>query len=60
MKIGDYVYMDYVGPSFDCREMCLGKSTHELWNIPWIEVPFMKDSAITKYNFSSNGDTSSR
>ncbi len=60
MKIGDYVYMDYVGPSFDCRKMCLGKATHELWNIPWIEVPFMKDSAIIKYNFSSNGDTSSR
>lgn len=34
VKIGDYVYMDYVGPSFDCREMCLGKATHESWNIP--------------------------
>lgn len=21
VKIGDYVYMDYVGPSFDCREI---------------------------------------
>lgn len=52
VKIGDYVYMDYVGPSFDCREMCLGKATHESWNIPWSEVPFMKDSAITKYKTS--------
>lgn len=52
VKIGDYVYMDYVGPSFDCREMCLGKATHESWSIPWSEVPFMKDSAITKYKTS--------
>ena len=52
VKIGDYVYMDYVGQSFDCREMCLGKATHESWNIPWNEVPFMKDSAITKYKIS--------
>ena len=49
VKIGDYVYMDYVGASFDCREMCLGKATHESWNIPWNEIPFMKDSSITKY-----------
>lgn len=49
VKIGNYVYMDYVGQSFDCREMCLGKATHESWNIPWSEVPFMKDSAIMKY-----------
>lgn len=34
------------------REMCLGKATHESWNIPWSEVPFMKDSAITKYKTS--------
>lgn len=46
------MYMDYVGPSFDCREMCLGKATHESWSIPWSEVPFMKDSAITKYKTS--------
>ena len=44
--------MDYVGSSFDCREMCLGKATHESWNIPWSEVPFMKDSAINKYKIS--------
>lgn len=49
IKIGDHVYMDYVGQSFDCREICLGKATHESWNIPWQEVPFMKDSAIRKF-----------
>ena len=49
IKIGDYIYIDYVGPSFDAREICLGKATHETWNIPWAEVPFMKDDAINKY-----------
>lgn len=49
VKIGDHVYMDYVGPGFDARELCIGKAVHEAWNIPWEEVPFMKDSAITKY-----------
>ncbi len=48
IQIGDHVYIDYVGPSFDCRELCTGKATHETWNIPWNEVPFLKDSAITK------------
>ena len=49
IQIGDHVYMDYVGPGFDCRELCIGKAVHETWNIPWEEVPFMKDSAIHKY-----------
>lgn len=49
IKIGEYIYMDYVGPSFDCRELCTGKAAHESWNIPWDEVPFMNDSAIKKY-----------
>lgn len=49
IQIGDHVYMDYVGPGFDCRELCIGKAVHETWNIPWEEVPFMKDSAIQKY-----------
>lgn len=49
IQIGDHVYMDYVGPGFDCRELCIGKAVHEAWNIPWEEVPFMKDSAIQKY-----------
>ncbi len=52
IQIGDHVYIDYVGPSFDCRELCAGKAVHETWNIPWEEVPFLKDSAITKYKTS--------
>ena len=52
IQIGDYVYIDYVGPGFDCRELCTGKAAHETWNIPWNEVPFLKDSAITKYKTS--------
>lgn len=49
IQIGNHVYMDYVGPGFDARELCIGKAVHESWNIPWEEVPFMKDSAIKKY-----------
>lgn len=49
IQIGDHIYMDYVGPGFDARELCIGKAVHETWNIPWEEVPFMKDSAIQKY-----------
>lgn len=49
IKIGDYVYIDYAGPSFDCGILCKGKGSHESWGIPWKEVPFMKDSAIKKY-----------
>ena len=41
--------MDYVGLGFDCNELCIGKAVHEAWNIPWEEVPFMKDSSIQKY-----------
>ena len=52
IKIGDHVYIDYVGPGFDARELCSGKATHETWTIPWDEVPFMKDSAIKKYKTS--------
>lgn len=52
VKIGDHIYIDYVGPSFDCRELCTGKAAHETWNIPWDEVPFMKESAIHKYKTS--------
>lgn len=48
-KIGDYVYIDYVGPGFDARELCLGKAVHESWNIPWDEVIFMKESAMSLY-----------
>lgn len=49
IKIGEYISIDYVGPSFDCKELCGGEAVHESWNIPWDEVPFMKDSAIKKY-----------
>lgn len=49
VKIGEYIFMDYVGPSFDCRELCLGKATHEAWNIPWEDVPFLKDTAIRRF-----------
>ena len=52
IQIGDHVYVDYVGPGFDCRELCTGKAAHETWNIPWNEVPFLKDSEITKYKTS--------
>ena len=44
--------MDYVGPSFDARELCLGKAVHEAWNFPWDEVPFIKDSAMKKYKIT--------
>ena len=49
IKIGDYILIEYVGPSFDCRELCTGKAAHESWNIPWDEVPFMNDASIRKY-----------
>ena len=49
VQIGEYIHMEYVGPSFDCRELCNGKAVHESWNIPWAEVPFMKESAIQSY-----------
>lgn len=52
IKIGDHIYMDYVGPEFDARELCNGKAVHEAWNIPWEEVPFMKDSAIKEYKIT--------
>lgn len=49
IKIGSNVYIDYVGPGFDCGELCKGKAAHEVWNIPWDEVPFIKDSAMEKF-----------
>lgn len=49
IKIGDYVYIDYAGPCFDCGILCRGKGSHESWCIPWKEVPFMKDSAVKKH-----------
>lgn len=52
VRIGEYIYMDYVCKSFDCREICLGKAAHETWNIPWEEVLFMKDSAYREFKTS--------
>ena len=52
VNIGENLYMDYVGPSFDARELCTGKAVHESWNIPWEEVPFMKDTAMKKYKIT--------
>lgn len=52
IQIGDHLYIEYVGPSFDCRELTTGKAVHESWKIPWDEVPFLKDSAIKKYKTS--------
>lgn len=52
IKIGDHIYIDYVGPGFDARELCEGKAVHESWNIPWEEVPFMEDNAIKKYKIT--------
>ena len=49
MNIGKLIRIEYVGPSFDARELCAGKASHEAWVIPWDEVPFMKDSAIRQY-----------
>ncbi|MCI8362002.1 MAG: hypothetical protein HFJ41_02490 [Clostridia bacterium] len=52
IKIGDYIYIDYVGQGFDARELCEGKAVHESWNIPWEEVAFMEDTAIKKYKIA--------
>ena len=47
--IGECIRLEYVGPSFDCRELCKGKASHEAWYIPWNEVPFLKESSMGKY-----------
>lgn len=49
IKIGEYIYIDYVGPCFDCGLLSKGKGSHESWIIPWEDVPFIDDSAIYKY-----------
>lgn len=48
-EIGEYIKLEYVGPSFDCRELCKGKAVHESWYIPWEEVPFLREPSIGKY-----------
>ena len=57
IKIGDYVYIDYAGPSFDCGILCRGKGSHESWAVPWEEVPFMNDSAVRKYKRTEINET---
>ena len=49
IQIGNYLLIDYVGPSFDCRELCTGKALHEAWNVPWDDVPFLKSTSMRKY-----------
>ena len=49
IRIGDCIYMDYVGPSFDCGDITKGKSAHASWVIPWNDAPFLKSSTIRKY-----------
>jgi len=53
--IGDAIRLEYVGPSFDCRELCKGKASHEAWYVPWDEVPFLEESSSGKYKI---GETS--
>lgn len=48
--IGEYIYIDYVGPGFDCGLLSKGKGSHESFIIPWEDVPFIDDTAIRKYN----------
>lgn len=48
-EIGEYIRLEYVGPSFDCRELCKGKAVHESWYIPWEEVPFLREPSMGKY-----------
>ncbi|MCX4364655.1 MAG: hypothetical protein OSJ70_02600 [Bacilli bacterium] len=49
VKIGHFLYIDYVGPSFGCGLLSRGRGSHESWIIPWDDVPFMDDSSIQKY-----------
>lgn len=48
--IAEYIYIDYVGPSFDCGLLSKGKGSHESFIIPWEDVPFLDDSAYKKYS----------
>lgn len=50
--VGDVIYVDYVGPCFDCREINKGKATHQTWTIPWEDIPFLNDNNINKYQTS--------
>lgn len=57
IKIGEYIYIDYAGPSFDCGILSRGKGSHESWVIPWEEVPFIDDTFIRKYKVGEINQT---
>ena len=47
--IGMKLYIDYVGKGFDSRECSKGKASHEIFMIPWNEVPFLEAKLLNKY-----------
>lgn len=49
IRINEQISIDYAGPSFDCGALTRNNSAHQTWNIPWEDVPFLKDFAINKY-----------
>lgn len=57
IKIGQYLYIDYAGPSFDCGILSRGKGSHESWFIPWEDVPFLNDKAVKKYKVGEINQT---
>lgn len=52
VEIDGNVRIGYTGPSFDCRELTKGKAEHETWVIPWEEIPFVKESQLSKYRIN--------
>ena len=57
VRIGSNIYIDYVGPCFDCGILCRGKGCHESWNIPWQDIPFLKDNSVKKYSLGKINQT---
>lgn len=53
VTMGGMVYIGYVGPGFDCRELTKGKAEHETWTIPWNDLLFIKSSGLYKYHFQT-------
>lgn len=50
VTMGGTVYVGYVGPCFDCRELTKGKAEHETWKIPWNDLLFIKPSNLYQYH----------
>lgn len=50
--VDDVIYIDYVGPCFDCREINKGKAAHQTWTIPWEDIPFLNGNNVKKYQTS--------